>query len=144
MASDIEFKHQIMEKINNVTSLNHRNHIFMEFIVKIYFICHWIKACIKLLLLIQMLWYLADVRLDSLSINICCHIYNVRFVYENFNIFLSNYHIWSYRNLKSHNSKTHKDILFKFSGFSIHIDFCNMIEDWKPKLLWFQSLHFSE
>ena len=40
MASDMEFKHQIMEKINNITSLNHRNHIFMEFIVKIYFQTH--------------------------------------------------------------------------------------------------------
>ena len=39
------------------------------------------------------------------------------------NIFLSNDHIWNYQNLNSHISQAHLDILFKFSGFSILIDY---------------------
>ena len=81
-----------------------------------------------------MLWYLVDLCLDSMSINVCCHIYSFEFVYENINIFLSNYHIWNYQNLNSHNSQTHWGISFKISGFSTYIDYCKVIEDWKPKL----------
>ena len=50
---------------------------------------------------------------------VCCHIYNFEFVYENINIFLTNDHIWNYRNLNSHISQTQLDILFRFSGLSI-------------------------
>ena len=52
------------------------------------------------------------------------------FGYENINIFLSNDHVWNYRNLNSHISQTHIDVLFNFSGFSILIDFFEIIEDW--------------
>ena len=53
-----------------------------------------------------------DWSLDSMSIKVCCHIYTFEFAYENINIFLSNDHIWNYRNLNSHTciSKTHLDI----------------------------------
>ena len=70
-----------------------------------------------------MLWYLTDLYLDCMSINVYCHIYNFGFIYENNNIFLSNYHIWNYRNLNSHISQTHWDILLKLSGVSIHFDY---------------------
>ena len=60
--------------------------------------------------------------------------YNFVFVYENINIFLSNDHIWNYRNLNGHISQTHIDVLFNFSGFSVLIDFFKVIEDWKPNL----------
>ena len=66
-----------------------------------------------------MLWYLADLCLDSMSIKVCCHIYIFEIVYENIDIVLSHDHIWNYRNLNSHISQTHLDILFKFSGLSI-------------------------
>ena len=56
-----------------------------------------------------------------------CHIYNFDIFYENINIFLTNDHrsIWNYRTLNSHISQSHFiiDILFKFSGFSILIDY---------------------
>ena len=59
-----------------------------------------------------------------MSIKVCCHINNFDFVHEDINIFLSNGHIWNYRNLNS----THSDILFKISGFSILIDCYKVIE----------------
>ena len=59
--------------------------------------------------------------------------YNFGFVYENINIFLSNDHIWNYRNLNSHISQTQLDILYKFSWFSRLINYCQVIENWKPK-----------
>ena len=37
----------------------------------------------KTLFLIQQLWYVADVCLDSMSIKVCCHIYNFEFINEN-------------------------------------------------------------
>ena len=90
-----------------------------------------------------MLWYLADLYLDSMSINVCWHINKFGFVYENINMYLPNYHIWNYKKINSHITQTYGDILFKFSGFSIHIDYCKVIEDWKPKLLRFQKFSFS-
>ena len=71
---------------------------------------------------------MADLCLDSMSINVCCHIYNFEFVYENINSFLSNDRIWNYQNLNSHISQTHFDILFKFSGFSMLIGYYKVIE----------------
>ena len=62
-------------------------------------------------------WNLADLCLDSMSVTVCYNIYNFGLVYENINIFLSNDHIWNYRNLNSHISEIQLDILFKFSGF---------------------------
>ena len=61
-------------------------------------------------------------------------IFTILSVYENINIFLSNDHIWNYRNLNSHISQTHLGILFKFSGFSTLIDFFKTTEVWKIKL----------
>ena len=72
---------------------------------------------------------MADLCLDTMSINLCCHIYNIEFVYENINIHFSNYHIWNYRNLNNHISQAHLDILFKFSGFSIRIEYFKVIVD---------------
>ena len=66
-----------------------------------------------------MLWYLADLCRDGMSIKVFCYIYIFEFAYENINIFVSNDHIWNYRNLNSHTSQTHLHILFNFSRFSI-------------------------
>ena len=49
-----------------------------------------------------MLWYLADLCLDSMSIKVCCHIYTFKMAYENINIFLLRDGIWNYWNLYSH------------------------------------------
>ena len=64
-----------------------------------------------------------SVCLGSMSIKVCCHIYNFEHVYENINMFLSNDHIWNYRNLNRHISQLQIDILFKFAGLSILIDY---------------------
>ena len=77
-----------------------------------------------------MLWYLADLCLDSMSIKVCCDIYTFEFAYENSNIFLSNDHIWNYRNLNSYISQIHLDTLFKYQDFLYFIDYCKVIEDW--------------
>ena len=79
-----------------------------------------------------------------MSISMYCHIYNVVFVYENNNIFLSNDHILNNRNLDSHISQTHSDISFKLSGFYILTDCYKMIEDWQPNLWRLHSLHLPE
>ena len=60
-----------------------------------------------------MLWYLADLCFDGMSVNVWYHIYNFEFVYESMNFFLPNDHIWNYRNLNSHISQTHQDILIQ-------------------------------
>ena len=65
-----------------------------------------IKSCIKYLFLIQHLWYLADLCLDSMSIKLYCHIYNFGFAYKDIDIILSNDHIWNHWNLKGHISQT--------------------------------------
>ena len=80
--------------------------IFSYFII----LGYWIEYCIKWLFLFRLLWYLADLCLDSISITACYQIYNFDFVYENINICLSNDHIWNYRNLNSHIFQTHSDI----------------------------------
>ena len=64
----------------------------------------------------QKLSNLADLCLDSMSV--ICNIMLSRFDYDNINIFLSNDHIWNYRNLNSPISKTQLGIVFKVSGFS--------------------------
>ena len=66
---------------------------------------------------IQMLLYLADLYFYSLSIRLCCYNHSFEFIYENINCFLSNAHIWRCRNLNSHISQTHSDILFIFPDF---------------------------
>ena len=68
-----------------------------------------------------------------MSVTVCCHIYNFGFVYENINIFLSNDHIWNYRNLNSLISETQLDIVLKFSGFSSLSNYCQMIEDFESR-----------
>ena len=81
-------------------------------------VCYCIKQFIKLLFLIQKIWYLADLCLDSMCFELCRHIYNFEFVYENIDIVLLNDHIWNYCNLNGYISQTQLDILFKFSEFS--------------------------
>ena len=54
---------------------------------------------------IQQLLYLAHLCLDSMSINVCRHIFNSGFAYKDINNFLSNNHIWNQWNLNGHISQ---------------------------------------
>ena len=66
-----------------------------------------------------------------MSVNVCCHIYNFGFIYENINIFLSNDHFWNYQNLNSRISQTQLDIyspaLKKYWIYPVLPSFCDSV-----------------